>query len=163
MTKFLNISRDNTMGGNSPSHDAVSSQRAIKEYVDGRVDRQTTVEEVSANTTRHLQFGKQRHLHIVHVVGGVTTLNIEVDTDVNLTHTVIVDNNENSSSLKVTVTRIYHKGRYCKTVYCNSLYLGLSNGSAPGSVGKIRITADETNGGKVAVVETREDMYRPEV
>ena len=34
MTKFLNISRDNTLGGNSPSDDTVPSQKAIKEYVD---------------------------------------------------------------------------------------------------------------------------------
>lgn len=34
MTKFLNISTDNTLGGNSPSDDAVSSQKAIKAYVD---------------------------------------------------------------------------------------------------------------------------------
>lgn len=34
MTKFLNISTDNTLGGNSPSDVLVSSQKAIKEYVD---------------------------------------------------------------------------------------------------------------------------------
>lgn len=34
MTKFLNISTDNTLGGNSPSDVVVSSQKAIKDYVD---------------------------------------------------------------------------------------------------------------------------------
>lgn len=34
MTKFLNISTDNTLGGNTPSDVIVSSQKAIKEYVD---------------------------------------------------------------------------------------------------------------------------------
>lgn len=34
MTKFLNISTDNTLGGNSPSDETVSSQKAIKAYVD---------------------------------------------------------------------------------------------------------------------------------
>ena len=34
MTKFLNISTDNTLGGNSPSDEIVSSQKAIKYYVD---------------------------------------------------------------------------------------------------------------------------------
>lgn len=34
MTKFLNISVDNTLGGNSPSDVAVSSQKAVKEYID---------------------------------------------------------------------------------------------------------------------------------
>ena len=33
-TKFLNISTDNTLGGSSPSDLSVSSQKAIKEYVD---------------------------------------------------------------------------------------------------------------------------------
>lgn len=36
MTKFLNISTDNTLGGASPSDETVSSQKAIKEYVDGQ-------------------------------------------------------------------------------------------------------------------------------
>ena len=34
MTKFLNISTDNTLGGNSPSDVAVSSQKAVREYID---------------------------------------------------------------------------------------------------------------------------------
>ena len=34
MTKFLNISTDSTLGGASPADDVVSSQKAIKEYVD---------------------------------------------------------------------------------------------------------------------------------
>lgn len=36
MTKFLNISVDNTLGGSSPSDETVSSQKAIKGYIDGR-------------------------------------------------------------------------------------------------------------------------------
>lgn len=35
MTKFYNISTDNTLGGNSPGDDIVVSQKAIKDYVDG--------------------------------------------------------------------------------------------------------------------------------
>lgn len=34
MTKFFNISTDNTLGGNSPSDAIVSSQKAIQEYID---------------------------------------------------------------------------------------------------------------------------------
>ena len=34
MSKFLNISTDTTLGGNSPSDEIVSSQKAIKDYVD---------------------------------------------------------------------------------------------------------------------------------
>lgn len=33
-SKFLNISTDNTLGGNSPSDEIVSSQKAIKYYID---------------------------------------------------------------------------------------------------------------------------------
>lgn len=36
MTKFLNISTDNTLGGNTPSDALVVSQKAIKEYVDNQ-------------------------------------------------------------------------------------------------------------------------------
>jgi len=35
-SKFLNISTDTTLGGNSPSDMAVSSQKAIKAYVDSQ-------------------------------------------------------------------------------------------------------------------------------
>lgn len=34
MTKFLNISTDNTLGGNSPSDEKVASEKAVKGYVD---------------------------------------------------------------------------------------------------------------------------------
>lgn len=37
MTKFLNISTDNTLGGASPSDENVSSQKAIKKYVDDSI------------------------------------------------------------------------------------------------------------------------------
>lgn len=36
MTKFLNISVDDTLGGASPSDETVSSQKALKTYIDGR-------------------------------------------------------------------------------------------------------------------------------
>lgn len=35
-TKFLNLSTDTTLGGNSPSNTVVSSQKAIKAYVDSQ-------------------------------------------------------------------------------------------------------------------------------
>lgn len=44
MTKFLNISTDNTLGGASPSDETVSSQKAIKEYVDGATVKDNNVE-----------------------------------------------------------------------------------------------------------------------
>lgn len=34
MTKFYNISTDNTLGGNNSSHNVIPSQKAVKEYVD---------------------------------------------------------------------------------------------------------------------------------
>lgn len=36
MTKFLNISTDNTLGGDSPSDETVSSQKAVKTYIDAQ-------------------------------------------------------------------------------------------------------------------------------
>lgn len=36
-SRFLNISTDNTLGGNSASDEVVSSQKAIKEYMDGAI------------------------------------------------------------------------------------------------------------------------------
>lgn len=36
MTKFLNISTDNTLGGSSASDETVSSQKAVKEYIDSK-------------------------------------------------------------------------------------------------------------------------------
>ena len=36
MTKFLNISTDDTLGGVSPSDEIVASQKAIKTYVDNQ-------------------------------------------------------------------------------------------------------------------------------
>ncbi len=42
MTKFLNISTDNTLGGSSSADDVVSSQKAIKYYVDGQASNYAT-------------------------------------------------------------------------------------------------------------------------
>jgi len=36
MTKFLNISTDTTLGGVSPSDKIVSSQKALKAYIDAQ-------------------------------------------------------------------------------------------------------------------------------
>lgn len=49
MTKFLNISVDNTLGGNSPSDVAVSSQKAVKEYVDAHSGGSVSVDDVTIN------------------------------------------------------------------------------------------------------------------
>lgn len=58
MTKFLNISTDNTLGGNSPSDVLVASQKAIKEYVDsqgggGSVDIDNTT--ITTNADQEIQ------------------------------------------------------------------------------------------------------------
>lgn len=42
MTKYLNISTDTTLGGNSPADDVVVSQKAIKTYVDNQGGGGTT-------------------------------------------------------------------------------------------------------------------------
>ena len=48
MTKFLNISTDNTLGGNSSSNEVVSAQKAVKDYVDGGLSsKQDTISDLS--------------------------------------------------------------------------------------------------------------------
>ena len=41
-TKFLNISTDSTLGGNSPADEVVSSQKALKTYIDSADDNKVT-------------------------------------------------------------------------------------------------------------------------
>ena len=53
MTKFLNISTDNTLGGNSPSNETVSSQKAIKEYADTKQEQLvsgTNIKTINSNS-----------------------------------------------------------------------------------------------------------------
>jgi hypothetical protein len=42
MSKFLNISKDSTLGGNSPSDEVISSQKAIKNYIDNNASGGTS-------------------------------------------------------------------------------------------------------------------------
>ena len=35
-SKFLNLSTDTTLGGNAPSDEIVSSQKALKTYIDNK-------------------------------------------------------------------------------------------------------------------------------
>lgn len=50
MTKFLNISTDNTLGGNSPSDETVSSQKALKEYIDAHSGGSADIDNLSITT-----------------------------------------------------------------------------------------------------------------
>ena len=50
-SKFLNISVDNTLGGNSPSDTIVSSQKAIKEYVDTQTGQTAANQDLSNLTS----------------------------------------------------------------------------------------------------------------
>lgn len=74
MTKFLNISTDNTLGGNNSSDEVVSSQKALKHYIDS-----------------HSGGG-----------GSVTTDNISINTNANdeLQTIGVIDNNDSSVALK---------------------------------------------------------------
>ena len=55
MTKFLNISTDNTLGGSSPSDETVSSQKAIKAYVDSNyVKSVNNISPVNGNVTLNI-------------------------------------------------------------------------------------------------------------
>ena len=51
MTKFLNISTDNTLGGSSPSDETVSSQKAIKEYVDSQTGAAPSFSNITGQPT----------------------------------------------------------------------------------------------------------------
>lgn len=55
MTKFLNISMDNTLGGVSPSDEVVSSQKAIKEYVDNNGGASIDNKSITKNSSNELQ------------------------------------------------------------------------------------------------------------
>ena len=54
MSKFLNISTDNTLGGSSASDDIVASQKAVKDYVDGALP---TVDQTYDSTSTNAQSG----------------------------------------------------------------------------------------------------------
>ena len=50
-SKFLNLSTDNTLGGNAPSETKAVSEKAIKEYVDNKVP---VIEEYTASEVEAL-------------------------------------------------------------------------------------------------------------
>lgn len=51
-SKFLNISTDTTLGGNSPSDEIVSSQKAIKTALDAKVINNSTITIKQGGTTK---------------------------------------------------------------------------------------------------------------
>lgn len=51
-SKFLNLSTDNTLGGNSPSYNKAVSEKAIKEYVDN--NKGDTLPSQSGNSGKFL-------------------------------------------------------------------------------------------------------------
>ena len=51
MAKFLNISTDNTLGGNSPSDNKVSSEKAVKGYVDASIP--SKISDLTDDTATH--------------------------------------------------------------------------------------------------------------
>ena len=51
MSKFLNISTDTTLGGNSASDDTVSSQKAVKAYVDSQTGTATAFANITGQPT----------------------------------------------------------------------------------------------------------------
>lgn len=57
MTKFLNISTDNTLGGNSSSNEKVASQKAVKDYVDSHSGGSVDVDNksITQNSSDELQ------------------------------------------------------------------------------------------------------------
>lgn len=105
MTKFLNISTDNTLGGNSPSDETVSSQKAIKDYVDSHGGGgSTAIDNLSITQNSSLQIqtvgvinsrdsstaiktwtGTKAQYDAITTKDSATLYNITDDTDVTLT------------------------------------------------------------------------------
>lgn len=106
MTKFLNISTDNTLGGNSPSDEVVSSQKALKNYIDAHsggggsvtvdgksITRNSSLEIQtigvidSNNTTNAIKTwtGTKAQYDAIATKDANTLYNITDDTDVSLT------------------------------------------------------------------------------
>lgn len=55
MSKFLNISTDTTLGGNSPSDVTVSSQKALKTYIDANSGGASDGTTINKNSSNQLQ------------------------------------------------------------------------------------------------------------
>lgn len=105
MTKFLNISTDTTLGGSSPSDETVSSQKAIKAYVDshgGGGSVETDGKSITKNSSDELQAvgvidqnntanaiktwtGTKAQYNAIATKDSNTLYNITDDTDVGLT------------------------------------------------------------------------------
>lgn len=162
MTRYLNISRDNTLGGNSPSHESVSSQRAIKEYVDGLAGqyemlvRKVGTMPITINNTYTYDFNSGRHLVVSSVKNGVTAITIEADTDNYSTHCIIIDNTDNRSNLKVKIVDLRYKGELARFTYTNGYNVDVEAGGSA----KIRIMLFELEREVYAVVEWRNDLLR---
>lgn len=165
MTKFLNISRDNTMGGNSPSHELLSSQRATKEYIDSRIDEYTgLVRRVSAidiNSDGYWEFDFNVCRHLVEAIirDGVTDITIGASTDNESTHAIIIDNIDNTQTLIVRVGTMYRKEVSTKKIYTNSKTFSVNSGAAV----KLRITVYDCEGEITAIVEESRQFERMEL
>lgn len=119
---FLNLSTDNTLGGNSPSDFVAVSQKAIKTYVDNNsgggssytagtgIDITNDVISVTAptltNTTRQ---GNAVHWSTVNILGGSTS---------SVTYTVCIGVNSNAGNNSVAV------GYNAKANSANSIAIG---------------------------------------
>ena len=80
-SKFLNLSTDNTLGGNSPSDTKAVAEKAIKEYVDNKQVTEATVSGwgFTKNT------GTVTSVNNVQPVNGNVTLSIPTVNDATLT------------------------------------------------------------------------------
>lgn len=80
-TKFLSADTDTTLGGSNASHEYVPSQKAVKEYVDGRPATLPAEDyhSYSANETS-IVFGSVYSYHEVEVTGSTQTFNINIPT-----------------------------------------------------------------------------------
>ena len=98
MTKFLNISKDNTLGGNSPSDILVVSQKAIKEYIDNNSGT-TDIDDKSITTN------SSDELQTVGVIDqNDTTTAIKTWSGTKAQYDVLVNNNAIDSNTLYNIT-----------------------------------------------------------
>ena len=101
-SKFLNLSTDNTLGGNSPSENKAVSEKAIKEYVDNNTPTESTVSGwgFTKNT------GTVTSVNNVQPVNGNVTLpssKYTAGTGLNLTNNEFSINQTNNTTTNFTI------------------------------------------------------------
>lgn len=159
MTKFLNISTDTSLGGISPSNDAVSSQRAVKIYVDSAIDSLQSSyrkEEVLGDLFR-AEFANTGSQYVIgEVTEGVGLLRIEAYFNSGNTNGILVVN-RNQSPMDVRVD-VFFQGIEVYDVFQPDITV------EPESCKLIRISAGfDSDSNYYAIVEQSDTLHSPDI